>query len=340
MMQNLRATKVGTKARALFRDASRQWTVLASVRGAIYLESDQEEVLWIAAERLALHRRAVLVPKIPSRLPAPGTPCSLHDELLQIGLELVVVLSAAADWRPDSAARGTGNVVKWSGQLAEAAHRAALQSVPRGCFIRVALHALPDAGLNPQGTMGETLAATARRGITTLKEVASTSELLKGLESAVELVGLGEGLTPSGDDFLGAFLFTLRVMDCAAEDAYGIDWQSVEAWLRRVKPLTNKISYAVLADHACGEASEPLSALVHAAMSGASQARLDQLVGRLGEIGHSSGWDMLAGVYCASSASRSMVETPSDVPAGPRVHAGRDSASSQARSWKEVVRVC
>jgi hypothetical protein len=337
MTQKRCATEIGTKAHDLLSDSDRRWAVLAAVSGAIYIESDREEVLWIAGGRSALHGRAILISDKPSELPSSGTPCSVQHDCLHIGDELAIGLSDAAVWRPDQG--GDGCVPEWSRRLADAIHRLALLSVPRGSLIRIAVPTLPDARSSSPEVTGVALAAAARRGIAVLNRVASGSDLLEGLERATELVGLGEGLTPSGDDFLGAFLFTLRVPDPAPQAPGRIDWQWVEAWLRRVQPLTNKISYAVLVDHAHGEAAAPLFALLHAAQAGSSRLQLVQLAGRVAEIGHSSGWDLLGGVYCANSAVSRMVEGSSQPTTCQYVVATRHGATSQAQCRKEVVRV-
>jgi len=308
MTQRLRATEMGTKAHGLLADPYGRWTVLASVSGAIYLESDREEVLWMGRGGSARHRRAILLSNMPSRLPAPGTPCGLHGGSLSMGDELVVDLADAAVWRPDLAVRREGRGARRSGRLADAIRRAAMQSAPRGRFMRAAFPALPDADSGSGETVGATIATAIQRGIAALGRAAAGGDLSEGLERAAGLIGLGEGLTPSGDDFLGAFLFTLRMLDRTLPVPYRMDWQFIGGWLRCVKPLTNKISYAVLADHARGEAGEALSALLHATLAGSSQRELVQLAWPVAEIGHSSGWDMLSGVYCASSVLSSRAQ--------------------------------
>ena len=93
------------------------------------------------------------------------------------------------------------------------------------------------------------------------------------------LIGLGPGLTPSGDDYLGGMLVALRACGRAAQA------ESLWRWLRpRLPGRTNAISAAHLAAAAQGEAHEAL----HAVLAGDDPARLDA-------VGHCSGWDGLAG---------------------------------------------
>lgn len=94
------------------------------------------------------------------------------------------------------------------------------------------------------------------------------------------LIGLGPGLTPSGDDYLGGMLVALRSLGRGAQaDAL---WRWLEPRLAR---RTSAISAAHLAAAAAGEAHEAL----HDVLAGKSDLE------KLGAVGHCSGWDGLAG---------------------------------------------
>ena len=97
---------------------------------------------------------------------------------------------------------------------------------------------------------------------------------------AEQLIGLGPGLTPSGDDYFGGMLVALRLSG-RARQAEGL-WR----WLKpRLKERTSAISAAHLAAAAAGEAHEAL----HRVLNG--ELDLDALHA----VGHTSGWDALAG---------------------------------------------
>jgi hypothetical protein len=106
-------------------------------------------------------------------------------------------------------------------------------------------------------------------------------------EEAAMLLGLGPGLTPSGDDFLGGVMLALHHVHRAAQ-ARGL-WRSLEPRLSRTAP----ISAAHLAAAAAGEGHEALhAALLHLFQREPGwPAALDAL----DAIGHCSGWDALAG---------------------------------------------
>jgi hypothetical protein len=99
-------------------------------------------------------------------------------------------------------------------------------------------------------------------------------------DEALQLVGLGPGLTPSGDDYLGGMLVALRLSGRSMQ-AEGL-WR----WLQpRLKHRTSAISAAHLAAAAAGEAHEVLHAFLHGSLD----------LEKLSAVGHTSGWDALAG---------------------------------------------
>jgi len=108
------------------------------------------------------------------------------------------------------------------------------------------------------------------------------------------LVGLGPGLTPSGDDFLCGVLFTLHRL--------GHPGVAERLW-HRVRPLSkgagNAISFGHLAVAAAGGGSAPIDDLL-AALPGGKSGVLRRLLDVVGKIGHTSGWDCVAGVLTAA----------------------------------------
>ena len=104
------------------------------------------------------------------------------------------------------------------------------------------------------------------------------------------LIGLGPGLTPSGDDYLGGMMVALHAV---ARDA-----QARALW-RWLQPLlaagTSALSAAHLAAAAEGEGHEAL----HAALQEPSAESLE----RLDAVGHCSGWDALAGAAAVLRAN-------------------------------------
>jgi hypothetical protein len=116
-----------------------------------------------------------------------------------------------------------------------------------------------------------------------------------GAAAALALIGLGEGLTPSGDDFAGAAFFVRSLLACAhAGD--GDHWRAAADLVRCEAPaLTHPISVALLGDLLDGAGPAPLHDLAHALATAAPLAIADDAARRLIHIGHTSGWNMLGG---------------------------------------------
>jgi hypothetical protein len=113
-----------------------------------------------------------------------------------------------------------------------------------------------------------------------------------------ELIGLGPGLTPSGDDYLGGVLIGLRWL------GRGAHADSLWRWLApRLAQRTSAISAAHLAAAAAGEGHEALHEVLDN-LAAWETPSLTASLGRLDAVGHSSGWDALAGIVAvARSAS-------------------------------------
>ena len=151
------------------------------------------------------------------------------------------------------------------------------------------------------GRVGEVVRALRARDRTSL------------LASGRALLGLGEGLTPSGDDFLGGVLFGLRQQECADFDETWIDWDVVRGWVADAAPLTNRISHAILSDLAEGHGPEPLHDLARETLRGGSREVVAGHAARVIRIGNTSGWGLLAGFSAAllnGAASAQCLECP------------------------------
>jgi Protein of unknown function (DUF2877) len=107
------------------------------------------------------------------------------------------------------------------------------------------------------------------------------------------LIGLGPGLTPAGDDFVGGAMIALRAFGNDARRVALAD--RIAAWaLPLAQARTSRISRAHLECAAAGEGHEAL----HAFLDGFGAEDL----ARLARIGHSSGLDAAAGALLALRA--------------------------------------
>ena len=120
------------------------------------------------------------------------------------------------------------------------------------------------------------------------------------LRNAEHLIGLGPGLTPSGDDFIGGLLFMAFHLSAAYPAEFGWDGGNVGNLLARSASMTNRISYSLLTDLAEGQGHESLHDLVDGLLSGTWDSDAAARLRRVTEIGHSSGWDMLTGMLAGT----------------------------------------
>lgn len=112
--------------------------------------------------------------------------------------------------------------------------------------------------------------------------------MLEDCAQLTGLIGLGPGLTPSGDDLLGGTLIALAAFGFL--DARNMLWDGCRQHLDR----TNEISRAHLGAAALGCGAAALHTAIHATMNG----RVDLIgpaLSAVSAIGHTSGRDAFAG---------------------------------------------
>lgn len=179
-------------------------------------------------------------------------------------------LEHAAVWRPDRPSFLTPIAMR---EL----RRAAASRVPRdglGCLVLGTHNAL---------------SAHAQPALDALERWLGGGDLGAEAES---LIGLGPGLTPSGDDYLGGMLVALQA------SGRGMQAKALWRWLAPRLHRTSPISAAHLAAAAQGEAHEALHAcLLNLAEP---QKRWETVLAGLDAVGHGSGWDALAGVLAVA----------------------------------------
>jgi hypothetical protein len=135
------------------------------------------------------------------------------------------------------------------------------------------------AAAAPVAHLGELVRRRARDRVTPRPDAALLAPLL----------GLGPGLTPSGDDLLGGALATLAAIGFA--DLRNAIWAAIGPDARS---RTNDIAFAHLSAAAEGECAPALTDAIDALLSGRAQDLPSALEG-LAAVGHTSGWDALAG---------------------------------------------
>ncbi|MEV6151604.1 DUF2877 domain-containing protein [Nonomuraea sp. NPDC052129] len=149
----------------------------------------------------------------------------------------------------------------------------------------------------------------------------ASGRLLGAVTAAERLVGLGPGLTPSGDDVLAGLLVTLRHLGAAAGAQRAVwlaDWLAA-AVTYDARTRTTPISATLLHCAARGEASPEVIAVLRGI---AGRQELEPARRQLRRLGHTSGSDLLQGISIGldtvlamtAAMTEAMTEAMTDAP--------------------------
>jgi hypothetical protein len=258
-------TDAGWRARAALAAAGGRARVVAVLTESVYLAAG-EEMVWLGGAGSALHGRAMLTSGSPA--------AALHAHARA---DVLVDDATARVWTPPAVpptARAT-----WLAAGQRLCERVAAIGSPQGFGVLL-------AGACPEFPLGA--AADPARA---LARACAADDPVAASHAATALVGLGPGLTPAGDDLVGAAFFARAIAGLATDPA----WPEAAAHVcAQARTTTHPISATLLADLCAGAGHAPLHDLAAASAAGDDPALLDAAA-RLVRIGHSSGWDMLTG---------------------------------------------
>jgi hypothetical protein len=202
---------------------------------------------------------------------------------LMLGARVDILSRKVALWSPPR------HAARWPGDAALAENLRLLERTAKGRTGREGLGGALLGGDSP-------LLRHARPALRALDRWLESEE--EPVPPAVlALLGLGPGLTPSGDDYLAGALVALRAVgrEAAADQL----WRSLRA---AADLRTHAISCAHLTAAAAGEAHEALHLCVEQ-LFGAGNARWDAPLTHLDTVGHCSGWDGLAGAVAVARSA-------------------------------------
>ena len=129
-----------------------------------------------------------------------------------------------------------------------------------------------------------------------IKQALIDGDVNEFTSAALRVLGLGNGLTPSGDDFVGGVMFALAH---APRQAWIDDLPMAKARIRNAALVsTNVISAALLDDMMAGKSYSALHDVLFALHSN-NKANIVAACEKLLIVGASSGADMLAGLLLA-----------------------------------------
>jgi hypothetical protein len=213
----------------------------------------------------------------------PGQPAIVAENRIAIGA-VAFTCEGCEPWHPPPWPQAVG--LHALARARDAVVRRAATGAPAEGFGR----AMADAS-----AARHAFARIARRHLARLRAWLSTESAQElSLTSPVrDIVGTGHGLTPSGDDVL---IGALALLDALGE-------RGAYARLARAVGLvppgrTSPLSDCFLRTAAAGHVGEGL----HDAVSSIVRGDAERAVAAIRDIGHSSGWDMMAGIVTALDA--------------------------------------
>ena len=218
-----------------------------------------------------------------------GERVEAHAGALEIGHRVRVALTGATPWRPRRAGAAPDTVRQNLRTLLPIAQRMA----PGMGLSRLAFAPASGGDADP-------LVAFARPAWDALEAwlACCAAPGWKGDAPAPltsRLIGLGPGLTPSGDDVFCGVLIALDLLE--RDRAAAALW----SWLLpQLEQRTSALSAAHLRAAAMGQGHAALHAVLECLGDDATAS--DEALRALGQVGHSSGWDALAGALLACRA--------------------------------------
>jgi len=212
-----------------------------------------------------------------------GMFCHVSESMIDLGRRFLFALKGAETWTPPpSFAFSAKSVHQGLAQL----ESAVADHVPGdglGCYI------VPGGDGDGTAPVAEA-AAVYVRGLKDWLRASMTAADVGSVPSLVGFIGLGPGLTPSGDDFIGGVLIALGSLGFSE-----LAEQLFTTACAELSQNLNPISAAYLAAAAKGAGSERLHSLLGTVAGGGGEMLLSALDAAV-NTGHTSGWDTLAGV--------------------------------------------
>jgi Protein of unknown function (DUF2877) len=269
---SLVVSAVGATAHAAVRAGGGVTTVIAPLSASVYCRVG-DEIVWLGARHAPLHPRAVL-----TEAPVAEWTGVTPGDVLRLDV------TGVAPWTPEPLPVGPRARTALSNN-ARALLRVRTCLGPPDGFGRLLDGQSPAFPLHQASGQARALARAIHA------DDADAAAMV-----AIGLLGLGAGLTPSGDDLVGGMFFARRVIS-------ELEGRQPTAWDRAAgrvvaaaRARTHSISAALLSDMLGGAGHAPLHTLVAALAADTSLESAQEAARALTRLGHSSGWDMLAGL--------------------------------------------
>ena len=256
---------IGCIAHAALERSDGAWQPLPGFGDSPYAQAGGD-IIWIGNSEALMHPRSVVL---------DGAKRAVAGERLRAG--------ALIPWRPPMLSFNTRAVADLRAGCAALQRDLMRIGAPQG-FAAMLAGRVPDFPLDRAAFRFRKLAKSFH-----------DTDVESVYDAALPLLGLGPGLTPSGDDVVGAALFVRRSIAGSHADAKAwsdVAWRLIDA----AQPRSHAIGAALFRDLALGQSFAPLHRLAAILTADAGQEQAIDAARAVAAIGHSSGWDMLTGV--------------------------------------------
>jgi hypothetical protein len=260
-------------------------------RAAVHVELEAGDLLVVALDDVGGIPGGILIRAVADLRTLglePGMEVMATEEGLAIPAAAVAIDTAdvrvwspalPADARPTSRAS------------IEPARAIAARRAPAGGFGPLLVDDAPGDERSDDARAGDPWLEAARRRIERQQWAFGAGDLASVLGEAVELIGLGPGLTPSGDDYLVGLLAGLEAAGHPAVPALA------SAVAHAAPGRTTAIGASCLAHAARGHYAERLQDVLIAMATGADDDVLARAIDRAMAYGATSGADTLVGLF-------------------------------------------
>jgi len=240
-----------------------------------------------------MHRRCVQISSPPLGLTA-GSPFHVKGQRLMIDSVIVFEMEDAHVWHaPHLNTRQVLEITELSTRVQTLYSNLDIsQAKGFGNLIPHILSLSQNESINPLPEFADSILVFANPIVMEMASACLEHQPPRISNNMDALIGLGAGLTPSGDDFLGGLLFAIKNIQTVYPDLNFDCAISIEPYGTQ----TNLISFTLLRDLASGYAVAPLHTIIDGLLSSQNLEHIYSSVSQLSQVGHSTGWDMLTGL--------------------------------------------
>jgi hypothetical protein len=291
-------------------------TTIQNLVASLSLEGTVQSVFSRAAN-LQFHRRLVtlhapMTPCAPNGITLPaqaseylladlqaGMPVTIQRRTLYFpDLHVCLCLQKSQPWNPRPSLAPTPSAAhRLERSLAGLTLLLVNQGPSEGLAGLARLADSPDsqAPLNASLLMQKAWSSTRR-----LIQAITQQEITRATCAAQGLIGLGPGLTPSGDDLLTGLIATTVLLSETLGMSSNFYQQFGSAVLAVAEGKTTHLSFSWIEYAARGEVSEPLGRLLQALVRPDQPQQLEAIASEVLSSGATSGGDLLAGIILGS----------------------------------------